>query len=111
MSLRRRSARRSQHQSRCDDSGDLANHIVLLILILKVVDPVKQSDRSERLPLLQFRMCAGRAFSVSRKSQKDYSSDLNNPLNPRHVRAENISFLDYRPGAAGLGVSPLMLSG
>jgi hypothetical protein len=31
--LRRRSTRRPQHQSGCEDSGDLANHIVLLILI------------------------------------------------------------------------------
>jgi hypothetical protein len=31
--LRKRSTRRPQHQSGCEDSGDLANHIVLLILI------------------------------------------------------------------------------
>jgi hypothetical protein len=31
--LRQRSTRRPLHQSGCEDSGDLANHIVLLILI------------------------------------------------------------------------------
>jgi hypothetical protein len=42
--LRRRNARGPQYQSDCDDSGDLANHIVLLILIPECADPFEQPD-------------------------------------------------------------------
>jgi hypothetical protein len=85
-------------------SGDFSTRaaariaVILLIILLssfsflKVVDPFERSDGTRAPASGPHLTCAGRAFSVSRKSQKDYSSGLNNPLPEKHSPTKAFRF-------------------